>query len=219
MSISKHRTAILVTAGALALGGTAIAAPAVAGPGTFGGPVAAATQEPGFHRHGGGMGPGAGNGMGTGDRSCLSTVPTGTLSAEQKTTLAAMAQEEKLAHDLYTAFADRYDAVVFDRIVRSESRHLAAIRLLLDRYGLADPTVGRPAGQFSDDTVQATYDRLLAQGNANLSAALLVGQEVERTDIADLRAALAGLTAPDVTHVYAMLLNASERHLSSFQSR
>ena len=169
-----------------------------------------------------GGGPGTGSRMGTGarDGSCLDpavTAAKGTLTGQQQATLVAMAQEEKLAHDLYAAFADRYDAVIFDRIAASETQHLAAVRTLLTRYGIADPTAGKPAGQFSDPTVQATYDRLLTQGRANQAAALRVGEQVERTDIADLQAALKGLTAPDVKQVYTNLLNASQHHLNAFQ--
>jgi hypothetical protein len=168
----------------------------------------------------GGMGMGAG-GMGTAahDGSCGAvTAAKGTLTEQQKTTLAAMAQEEKLAHDLYSAFADRYPALAFDRIARSETQHLAAVRTLLDRYGLADPTAGKPAGQFSDPAVQARYDTLLAQGQASQAAALQVGQAVEKADIADLQAALGGLTAPDVQQVYTHLLIASQHHLTAFQN-
>jgi hypothetical protein len=223
MRIRTRRAAILVTTGALALGGVAVATPALAGAGPFGSPTVATAQQAGPGWGGGdGQGPGPGIGAGNGtaarDGSCLSTVPTGTLSEQQKTTLAAMAQEEKLAHDLYVAFAAKYDAVIFDRIARSETQHQNAVRTLLDRYGLADPTADKPAGQFSDPTVQATYDRLLAQGTTSLAAALQAAQEVERTDIADLRSALTGLTAADVTQVYTNLQGASQRHLTAFEN-
>jgi hypothetical protein len=230
MRIRTRRAAILVTTGALALGGVAVAVPALAGSGPSGTPSAAATQPgPGRHHDMGngdgtgqgnrmGQGNGMGNGMGNGDGSCLSNVPSGTLTAPQRSTLAAMAQEEKLAHDLYVAFADRYDAAVFDRIARSETRHLSAVRTLLERYSLADPTADKPAGQFGDPTVQATYDRLLAQGGTGLAAALEVGRQVETSDITDLRAALEGLTAPDVTQLYTHLLHASQRHLAAFEN-
>jgi hypothetical protein len=232
MKTTTRRAAVLVAAGAVGLGGIAVAAPALAGVGPFATqPVAAATPGPGWS--GGGMGNGHGMGsgygmggsgmMGAGARggACLDpaiTAAKGTLTEQQKTTLVTMAQEEKLAHDLYTAFADRYDAVVFDRIAASEARHLAAVRTLLSRYGVADPTAGRPAGLSSDPTVQATYDKLLAQGQAGQSAALRVGVTVEQTDIADLTAALNGLSAPDVTQVYTQLRVASQHHLAAFQN-
>jgi hypothetical protein len=224
MRIRTRRVAILATSGALALGGVAVAAPALAGHGPFSSPTVAAAQPvSGWNsgwNNGNGPGSGAGNGAGTGarDGSCLSTVPSGTLSEQQKATLAAMAQEEKLAHDLYATFADKYDAAVFDRIARAETQHQAAVRNLLERYGLADPTAGKAVGQFSDPAVQATYDRLLAQGNTGLAAALQVGQQVETTDIADLRAALDGLSVPDAIQVYTNLLDASQRHLAAFQN-
>src|SRR5581483_2023740 len=106
---------------------------------------------------------------------------------------------------LYTAFAAKYNAVVFNRIAAAETQHLTAVRTLLARYGITDPTAGKPAGQFSDPTVQATYDTLLAQGNTSQTAALQVGVTVEQTDIADLTKALNGLTAPDAQQVYTML--------------
>jgi hypothetical protein len=222
MKTITRRTATLVAAGALGLGGLAVAVPALAGAGPSGpGPSSTATaypSSPGMG-HGYGYGMGSGRGSGFGDGTCMGlgvTAQQGTLTDAQKTTLASMAQEEKLAHDLYVAFAARYDAVVFDHIAAAESQHLTVVRTLLQRYGVTDPTGNQPAGTFTDPAVQATYDKLLAQGEQSLSAALAAGQQVERTDIADLKAALNGLTAPDVKQVYTNLLAASERHLTAF---
>jgi hypothetical protein len=224
MKTTTRRVLVLVTAGAFGLGVVAVAVPAFAGVGPFGGwnAASAGSGRDGGNASGAGMGMG-GPGMnsdGSGDGSCLGAAglpDTGTLTEQQKSTLAAMAQEEKLAHDLYVAFAARYEAAVFDRIAGSETQHLAMVRMLLDRYGLVDPTAGQAEGHFSDPTVQATYDRLLGQGNADVAAAARVGQTVEQTDIADLRAAQNGLTAPDVTVVYQRLLQASQQHLTAFQ--
>ena len=49
-------------------------------------------------------------------------------------------REEKLAHDVYVALVDATGDARFTRIAASESRHLAAIRVLLTRYGVNDPT-------------------------------------------------------------------------------
>jgi hypothetical protein len=164
-----------------------------------------------------GIGPGAAAGQAVGCRS-IATAATGTLSSAQKATLAGMAEEEKLAHDLYAAFAARYDAPVFDRIAAAESNHLTAVRTLLERYQVADPTAGKAPGKFASGTVQATYDRLLKQGLASQPAALEVGVTVEQDAIAALQRALDGLTAPDVQQVYTHLLAASRMHLSAFHA-
>jgi hypothetical protein len=218
MRTITRRTATLVAAGALGLGG--LAAPALAGAGPFGpGPSSTATADPSTPGMGHGYGMGSGRGSGFGDGTCMGlgvTAQQGTLTEAQKTELASMSQEEKLARDLYVAFAARYDAAVFDHIAAAESRHLTLVRELLQRYGVNDPTANQPAGTFTGPAVQAIYDKLLAQGKQSLSAALAVGQQVERTDIADLKAALNGLTAPDVKQIYTNLLAASERHLTAF---
>lgn len=144
------------------------------------------------------------------------TAPQGTLTAAQRAELAAMAEEEKVAHDLYLALAATYPAVTqFARIATSEARHLAAVQSLLARYGVADPTAGKDAGEFASAQMQALYDGLLA-GATTSAQALAAGVTVEKADIADLREALSGLTAPDVTAVYTNLLRGSQQHLAAF---
>lgn len=152
----------------------------------------------------------------TAPRTGTATVVIGSLTAAQKADLAGMAEEEKLAHDLYTALAAKYPSLVqFSRIATSESQHQAALRTLMTRYGVADPTAGQPAGVFVSDDLQALYDSLLA-GATSPSAALAAGVAVEKADIADLTSALSGLTASDVTRVYTNLRNGSQQHLVAF---
>jgi hypothetical protein len=202
----RTRTALVaVVIGGTVVLGALVAVPALANPGN---------------------GPGNGPGFGPGPVAAMphrggicprgNAVPSGTLTSEQRATLAYSAEEEKLAHDLYTAFADRHDATVFDRIALSESRHLNAVRTMLDRYGIADPTAGQAPGSFTTPAVQATYDSLLAKGQSSERAALEVGVTVETDDIDMLRSALDGLTAPDVRRVHTMLLTASEHHRTAF---
>lgn len=181
------------------------------------------------HGAGKGMSHGAGDGMeeqmqsgqGSGRGSeqgghGIGDVASGTLTADQKTVLTEMAAEEKVAYDLYIVFAEKYDETVFSRVANAEAKHLEAVRTLLDRYDITDPTVGLDAGKFSTDSAQELYDSLLATGSASVDAALEAARTVEKTDIADLTAASIGVTAPDVLTVYKNLLAGSERHLVAF---
>lgn len=161
----------------------------------------------------GGQGPGHGPGSGLDSGN----VATGTMTDEQKAELAFMAEEELVAHDLYTAFAGLYDTPVFSRVANSESKHLEAVRNLMERYGVTDPTVNHTAGVFSDDSLQKLYDELLALGQANQESALGAGRTVEKTDIEGLTAAAgSATTAPDAKAVYTRLLEASQHHLTAF---
>jgi hypothetical protein len=158
---------------------------------------------------------GRGAGMGAGMGADLTGVASGTVTAAQKTELAAMAEEEKLAHDLYVAFGDKY-GIPFSRISNAETRHLTEVRIVLKRYAIADPTAGKAAGTFATASTQQLYNKLLAQGTASVDGARTAARMVESTDITDLKAAATGVTAPDVTQVYKNLLAASERHLVAF---
>jgi hypothetical protein len=151
-----------------------------------------------------------GNGAGMG--ADLTNVASGTLTPTQKTKLTAMAEEEKLAHDLYAVFGDKY-GTPFSRITNAETRHLAEVRIVLKRYAITDPTTGKAAGTFMTASTQQLYNKLLAQGAASVDGANAAARTVESTDITDLKAAATGTTAPDVTQVYKNLLAASQRHL------
>jgi hypothetical protein len=153
--------------------------------------------------------------MGAGMGAGLINVPSGTLTATQKAKLAAMAEEEKLAHDLYVVFGDKY-GTPFSRITNAETRHLAEVRIVLKRYAITDPTAGKAAGTFATASTQQLYNKLLAQGTASVDGANTAARTVESTDITDLKAAATGVTAPDVTQVYKNLLSASQRHLVAF---
>ncbi|MBL8929416.1 MAG: DUF2202 domain-containing protein [Kineosporiaceae bacterium] len=177
---------------------------------------------------GNGRGNGQGQGQGQGarqgrgmqqgpDAGTHAMLPaSGTLTAQQKVDLAAMAEEEKLAHDVYVALAASTGDQRFTRIASSESRHLSAVRTVLQRYGITDPTAGLADGRFADRDTAALYTKLVAQGRASLTAALEVGRTVETMDIADLNRALSGLNAPDVQQVYSSLLAGSRNHLRAF---
>ena len=170
-----------------------------------------------------GKGQGQGQGQGRAGQQARGTgggattqTPSGTLTAEQRTELAAMAEEEKMAHDVYVTLAARYPELTqFSRIAASESQHLSAVRMLMTRYSITDPTLGMAVGEFESDRMQSLYDSLVA-GATTPQAALAAGVTIEKTDIADLRSTMADVTAPDVLQVYTNLLNGSQRHLAAF---
>lgn len=217
MNKTRKAAVGLAVAAVLAAGGAAVAVPALAGngPGFGDGPGAGETERPAM----------AGDladrpGHGQRDGTCLVTpdTPAGDLTSQQESTLAAIADQQKLAHDLYAAFADQYDEAVFDRAATAESRQLTAVRTWLDRYEVDDPTAGLAAGQFAGAEVQDTYDQLLSDGSADLAAALEVARTLEQAEADALEDALDGVSGLDLTRLYEHLLDASQRHLTRIQS-
>lgn len=133
--------------------------------------------------------------------------------------LQFMREEERMARELYQAFADKYDdAAPFQNIVRSEARHFDAVGVLLDRYDVTDPSAGKAAGTYAFPEIQKLYDGWLADGSVSLDAAYDVGVELETADIADLKSAINEHTEADVDRVLGNLLAGSEHHLAAFQA-
>jgi hypothetical protein len=157
---------------------------------------------------------GRGNGSTAADP--LAGLAQGSLNSTQRTALAGMAEEEKLAHDVYVALAADTGDIRFTRISTAEGRHLSEVRALLTRYGIADPTAGKADGVFATGTIQQQYRELVARGSASSDAALAVGRDIEKADLAALDKARAGVTAPDVAAVYTRLTNGSQMHLRAF---
>ena len=224
--ITAGLTALALASGpALAQGTFGNIGPGIGGPGTcpFGNSTTTGNgygggmmgNGPGNGDGGGMMGNGASNGYGGGMMG-YGLAAKGTLTTVQKATLVSLAEEEKLAHDVYVALAARYPSdYQFARISRAETMHQAALRNLMARYGITDPTAGQAAGTFTSSRFRTLYSDLLTQATSAENA-LAVGIAVEKADIADLTSALDGLTAPDATQVYTNLRTASQRHLALF---
>lgn len=179
-------------------------------------PASAVGGSSGAGGYAGGAGPGGGGQASRQATTVALTQPIGSLTAEQAGRLAATAQEEQLAFDVYTIFGQQYATPVWTNIAASEAAHLSAVRTLLDRYGIEDPTAGRSSGDFASLAVTNAYRAALAQGNSSEAGAWAAGAAIEDDDLAKLDAAAAGVTAPDVSAVYAALHAASEQHAASF---
>ncbi len=149
----------------------------------------------------------------------------GTLTDEQAEKLIYMYNEEKMAHDIYAAFAEQYGVRVFENIAAAEARHMEAVSTVIERYGLGDATLElEAAGTFGVPTISMLHETLMEQGSASLEDAIEVGVLIEETDIDDLVLSMADLetsetevAAPDVYEMYSHLLAGSQNHLSAFQ--
>jgi hypothetical protein len=144
----------------------------------------------------------------------LAKGPTGELTAPEREGLLYMAEVEKLAGDVYLALNEMWNLRVFDNIGKAERTHEAAVKTLLTRYSLPDPTKG--AGEFSNETLQTLYDDLVIRGSASTKDALQVGAAIEEIDILDLVERMDQTDKADILLVYANLKKGSENHLRAF---
>jgi hypothetical protein len=167
----------------------------------------------------GGVAPVSAGGLLSDDAAASSSaVATDELSAEEVEGILYMREEEKLARDVYLTLYEQWGLPVFQNIANSEQAHMDALKTLIDRYSLDDPTAGKDIGEFSDATLQSLYDQLTASGHESLAAALKVGAAIEEIDIIDLEEYLSETDAADVVRVYENLMRGSRNHLPAFVS-
>ena len=139
---------------------------------------------------------------------------SGALTFQEEEGLLFMAEEEKLAGDVYSALNEVWNLRVFDNIGRAEQTHQAAVETLLERYSLAVPA--KPAGEFSNETLQSLYNDLVSRGGLSVEEALRVGAAIEEIDILDLQERMAQTDWEDILLVYSNLKRGSENHLRAF---
>ena len=154
------------------------------------------------------------------DRAVLLTgveqLPKEELTTAESDALLFMREEEKLAHDVYVTLGAQWQLPIFQNIANSETTHTAAIKVLLDRYGLTDPVGSNGVGVFTNGTLQTLYDQLVADGSQSLAAALRVGATIEDLDIVDLQQRLAQTDNADMELVFNHLTSGSHNHLRAF---
>jgi len=142
------------------------------------------------------------------------TLASGSMSEEDG--IAFMREEEKLAHDVYTALYEIWGLNVFSNIARSEQTHTEAVLSLIGDSGMVDPVSENEVGVFTNLTLQELYDELVESGSKSLLDAVKVGLLIEEIDIKDLEDLLEGDIDSRTATVYENLLRGSENHLRAF---
>lgn len=136
------------------------------------------------------------------------------LSAAERAHLVRAREEQKMARDLYMAFAEAYpDARVFRSLEREEGYHMGRVYELLTTYEIPDPVGAHGPGYFEDQELQRLYTAALAEGRTSYAAALRATARVEELDLVDLARALDASTTPALDRVFEQLARGSRRHL------
>ena len=163
-------------------------------------------------------GTGQGNGNGMNGKNRQQQIVQADINEAQKNTASYMLEEEKLAHDLYSAFYDKWGTKIFSNISKSETKHQQSVARLVSSFGL-NATVSDKQGVFNNPDLQALYNKLYSKGITRKKDALEVGKIVEETDIADLKEAIARSTTSQEKTTYNRLLKGSNNHLKAFSSK
>ncbi len=147
------------------------------------------------------------------------SVKAGNLTETEKEDLMHMVEEEKLARDVYLTLYEKWKNRIFYNIAQSEQTHLDAVRLLIEKYNLSDPTEGKGIGEFTNPKFGELYKKLINEGSNSLEDALKVGAMIEELDIVDLKNCLNHTDKVDIRTVYQNLMKGSRNHLRAFVSQ
>ncbi|MCF6269159.1 MAG: DUF2202 domain-containing protein [Melioribacteraceae bacterium] len=146
----------------------------------------------------------------------IGNLPTNDLSDAEKEGIVFMREEEKLARDVYLYFYEKYGMRIFSNIAKAESTHMAAIKILLDKYDIKDPIINDEIGIFQNEMLAGLYTQLTVAGNVSLVEALKVGLTIEDLDIRDLMEFTENVESEDIILVYNNLTKGSRNHLRAY---
>lgn len=167
------------------------------------------------------------------------TADSYTLDEHEATHLIFMREEEKLARDVYLTLADMYPRKrVFSQIANAEQTHTDAVRDMLAKYGLPDPSTSNDVGVFTGPDYgwyfTEKYYQLVQRGMTSELDALYVGAFIEELDMVDIQqcpnvivesgnevgdisqCAAVYTDNPDLQQLYANLIDGSKNHLRAF---
>ena len=146
----------------------------------------------------------------------LGALPMGQLSESEVEAIAYLREVEKLARDVLLALDEQWDDEAFRRVAQSEDTHTEAIKALIDRYNLWDPSSVTWDGYYNNEELLALHRQLVRRGKGSAVDALAVGVQIQEISILDMREYRAETDDEDVQMVYENLLRASRNHLRVF---
>lgn len=132
--------------------------------------------------------------------------------------LSYLIEEEKLAHDVYTAMFELWGSRVFGNILQSEQSHQSQVLTVMQARNIKDPR-SSATGKFVNSELQALYNDLIAKGSKSAIDAYEVGVAIEELDIDDLTKMLATAKDADVIAMMENLRKGSENHLRAFNNQ
>ncbi len=144
----------------------------------------------------------------------IESLPAQALTPSEIDGIVYMAEEEKLARDVYLYLYNLWGANLFNNIKNSEETHMYAVDLLIDKYNITFNIT--EVGVFNNQTLQDLYDGLITKGQISLLDALEVGAAIEEIDIIDLVEYMNNTVKEDLLFVYEILLLGSRNHLRAF---
>lgn len=149
--------------------------------------------------------------------SYIEVSPIEAISSDEEAGLIFMREEEKLARDVYLTLYDIWGLKVFSNIAESEQTHTDTMKMLLDKYQIADPVLDDSIGVFTDQHFTEIFEALVAKGRESLEGALQVGAQIEDLDMKDIVESIEVVEGnDDIVMVYEELLKGSRNHLRSF---
>ena len=161
------------------------------------------------------------------------------LDYNEQTHLAFMREEEKLARDVYIELSAMYpDHPIFGRIDDSEQRHTDAVKAMIEKYGLDDPSANDNVGVYTGEDYgwyfTGKFSQLVDRASVSELEALYVGAFIEELDMMDINQCPMVIVETDnginsvtecgkvytdntdVANLYASLLDGSDSHLESY---
>ena len=158
----------------------------------------------------------AAGGKGGPARAPVSSVTEQALSALEVENLMYMREEEKLARDVYLTMFGAWKLAVFENIAASEQSHTDSVKVMIEKYRLADPVVDDTVGVFVNQELATLYANLIARGMQSSVEALYVGGTIEERDMIDLQRAIDETDNADIRTLYENLMSGSRNHLRAF---
>ena len=150
------------------------------------------------------------------DKINFKDIPLSDLTDAQKEKIISIAQELKLAQNLYSKIYKQWELKIFRNISKAKSHQIKVIKFLADRYNLELPPTFKDE-TFEDSSLQEKLDDLLNQALSSEQNALEVAISTEENSIEDLNQTLHSDLPKDLELTYAHLLKADQRHLYIFQ--
>ncbi len=146
------------------------------------------------------------------------SLPYQEIDIQEQDSIAFVREEEKFARDVYLYLGRVHSLQIFSKIAESEQRHMDAVKLIIDKYGLSDPVqqTGDAEGAFVNEQLSILYTDFIQKGEVSLEEAIRIGGRIEEMDIIDLTNRMNNTDNEDFKLVLIKLRRGSANHLIAF---
>jgi hypothetical protein len=141
------------------------------------------------------------------------------LRHQEKAGLLLLVELQKFHSDVYSVMNNFNREITFEDLSKRDSYYQKLLANKALEYGLEDPSVGRPIGDYADGDIRKLYLQFIGSHENNMEKALIYASEMEKSILDDINTWITFTSHSDIVVLYESLISETQSQIRILEDK